>query len=233
MNILLDVIVVLTVLIPIAVSAKRGFVKSISKIAALIAAIIVAVTLTPYVCEKVDGAGYREALETKLTETIAGLTDNDETAASDIENEQSELYKFLGNIGVEVDSLKEKLSESTENAIGGISESASVYLAQKLIYFICFAAVFLASYIIALILLWLISKFAKLPVLKSCDKALGFLMGLIYAIILTTVFIGVFDAILPYLSSAYPDLFKIDIAEKTVIYKFISSVLADAKNLFF
>ncbi len=233
MNILLDIIIVLLIIIPIVSAASKGFVKSISKIAALIAALIVAVIATPHVCKIVDAAGYRASLEDKLHLTISGMTDNSEDAANDIEDKDSELYKFLGNLGVDVSALKESLSESTENAIDGIAGKVSVVLAEKLIYFICFAAIFLACYIIAAIVLWLISKFVTLPVLKSCDRALGIVIGVIYALVATVVFIGIFNAILPYISSAYPNVIESDVADKTLIYKYVSSFLSDLKNLFF
>ncbi len=233
MNILLDIITVLIILLPIVSAARRGFIKSISKIATLIIALIVAICSTPHICNVIDGAGYREALEEKLTLTISEMTESNEDAASDIEDEDSELYKFLGNIGVDVDSLKESLNESTDNAINGIAKTVSVHLAEKLIYFICFIVVFLACYIIAAVLLWLISKFASLPVLKHCDKALGIVIGAIYALVATVAFIGIFNAILPYISSAYPNVIDVGVTDKTVIYKFVSSFLNDVKNLFF
>lgn len=233
MNILLDIFVLLIILIPIITAAKKGFIKSISKIAALVTALIVAITATPYVCKIIDGAGYKAALEEKLMLTISQMTDGDEDAANDIDDKDSQLYKFLGNIGVDVNSLKQSLNESTDNAIDSIAKKASVILAEKLIYFICFFALFLACYIVAAVLLWLISKFASLPVLKHCDKALGIVIGIIYALIATVAFIGVFDAVLPYLSSAYPDVFESGVTDKTLIYKFVSSFIEDVKNLFF
>lgn len=233
MNILLDVIIVLLILIPILVSTKRGFIKSITKITALVAAIIVAVSATPYVCELADGAGYRAMFEEKLTGTIAGMTESDEDAANDIEDKDSELYKFLGGLGVDVNSLKQSISQSAGDTISNIAQSTAALLAEKLIYFICFVILFFASYIVALILLWLISKIAKLPVIKHCDKALGFIIGVVYAVVLTVVFIGIFDAVLPLISSAYPTVFESDLADKTCIYKFVASFLTDVKNLLF
>lgn len=233
MNILLDVIIILLILIPIATAARKGFIKSISKIASLIIALIVAITATPYICSYIDGAGYRTELEEKIEITVLGMTENNEDAANDIEDENSELYNFLGNIGIDVSSLKEELNESTDNAINGIVKTVSAHLSEKLIYFVCFIVTFLVCYIIAVVLLWLISKFMALPVLKHCDKALGIVIGVIYALVATIAFIGVFNAILPYISSAYPDVFQADITDKTVVYKFISSFLNDAKALFF
>lgn len=233
MNILLDIFILLIILIPIITAAKKGFIKSISKITALIAALIVAITATPYLCNVIDGAGYKAALEEKLMLTISGMTEGDEDAANDIEDKDSELYKFLENVGVDVSSLKQSLNESTDNAINSIAKKASVVLAEKLIYFICFVVLFLVCYIASTVLLWLISKFASLPVLKHCDKALGVVIGIVYALVATIAFIGVFDAVLPYLSSAYPNVFESDVTDKTLIYKFVSSFITDMKNLFF
>ncbi len=233
MSILLDIIIVLLIAIPVVTAAKKGFIKSISKITSLVAALIIAITATPQICNLVDTAGYRAALEEKLTITISEMTESDDDAANDIEDKDSELYKFLGNIGVDVNSLKNSLNDSTDNAINGIARTVSALLAEKLIYFICFTVGFLASYVVAAVLLWLISKFVTLPVLKSCDKALGIAIGVVYAVVITLVFIGVFDAVLPYLSSAYPNVFQIEVTEKTAIYKYISSLFNDVKNLFF
>lgn len=233
MSALLDILTLLIIIIPIIVGATRGFVKSISRIVSLVLAILVAVNFSSNLYDIVDKKGLKDKFEDKISQTVLNLTKSDEQVLTDIENENSNLYTFLDNIGLDLEQLKAEFNTTANRKINELVDSVSAYLANKCTAFLCFIVLFLATYIIALVLFWLISKFAKIPILKHCDKALGTVMGIVFSLLALFVFTGIFNSVKPILHSAYPQAFPVDIADKTLIYKFVSDLMIFIKNLLF
>ncbi len=220
MHIIIDFALLLIVTVPIVVAARRGFVKSISGAASLVVAIAVAFVATGYLVNAVDNNGYKKKLEDKLAGTLADISGSDEEAENDINDEKSELSRYLTGIGIDTDDIKAKLEDGKSSAINSIAGIAAAKISDKLVYFLCFAVLFAASYIISVIVFWIISKLVKLPPLKHFDKLLGALLGLATALVFSVVFVSLVKTAIPYFQSVYPDTFSKTVLEDTFIFKY-------------
>lgn len=225
MNALLDIILVLLIAVPIIASTKRGFVKSISRVVCVALGIILAITLTPAFTEKINAIGIRDGLHEKIYETVSSIVPDDIEAGEAAVLEGSELNVYLQNLGINIDSMIGEAGDS----IDAIVESVSDFVADKLIYALCFLIIYVAVYLLALFVFWVISKIVSLPVLKSFDRFLGFVLGIVIALLMVMLYYTLMNSFLPYLNTVNPSLFPTDIAESTFLYRFLIDYIPTLK----
>lgn len=231
MNIVLDVIVLAMIIIPIVTSVMHGFVKSISKIASCILAIVLAVSLTPLVSSKVNGLPLTEKVENDISSAIMSICGSDEKASEELKDDDSELCKYLAKIGIDIYEVKEDIGNNVKETISKIAASAADFVTEKLVYCLCFAGIFIIVFIAARIAFFLLQKVVSLPVIDRFDKLLGALLGVITSFLLLTVFVSFAKTALPYLSNINPGLFSENLVEKTLVYKYIADFLPNLGTL--
>jgi hypothetical protein len=136
------------------------------------------------------------------------------------------INKLLEVIGVSLSSLVENPESTpmTEEALTNISSSVSISIAEFISTALAYVSVFVLSVIILTVLVFLLDKICKLPVLKQLNRTFGFVFGVICALINVTIACAIITIVLNIVGVEKPELIPEIIGEKTVIYNFISNI---------
>lgn len=211
MYLLLDLAVIFIFVLTVFLVTKRGFIKTVFDFGSLICAIIIAKIFTPAI-----SALFRNTLYNKVSGTLKDVLES--------LMEKGELPDNL-----QKDSLGELLNKYNISLSGSASaetaEELLDYVVNNIVELLSYAIAFIAVFVIALIALKL-AAFAldgifKLPLLKTINKGLGFVLGLITATIYVLLFVAVIQLTAPYLGSIYPEVFGTSAINRTFIFEFL------------
>ena len=101
----------------------------------------------------------------------------------------------------------------------GIVEEAAEFISAG----VAIILLFIASMIVLTLLVYLLDLIFKLPVLNFANKALGFVIGAIKALLFSFVIIAAIKLALPYLDGMGIKLDESDI-EKTMLFSAVDSI---------
>ncbi len=211
MYIFLDIAAILLFVLTVYTVTKRGFVRTVFDFGSLIAAIIVAKIFSPVVSEF-----FYDSLYSRISSTLS--------SALESLLDKGELPQNL-----EIDSLTalfEKYNIEFNNPINPDTvENAAQYIAQNIVGLLAYALAFILIFVVSLIALklvaWVLDGFFKLPILKTINKGLGFVLGIISAVIYVLIFIAIMQLAVPYLGSVYPEMFSQNAIERTLVFKYL------------
>lgn len=207
MKYLLDLVVILIFLLCVAIGRKRGFIKMVSGILALAAALAV----SSLFCAPVSEYVYDKAVEPAITKTVEAKLDEVKGTATE---ELDEVYESLPPIvkNLLAQTGVEDLSDLTATVPTGTNASIvdsvnevirPVFL--PLLTALCSLLLFLITYIAASLILRMFDIVAKLPLLKQLNKTLGLVggavAGALWALVAVTVIqvlaaLGVADGVI-------------------------------------
>lgn len=211
MSIVFDLIILLLVGVTLYVVVKKGFVKTVFDFATVIASVIIAKIFSPklsdYFYEKLF-EGVSEKIKDVVTDLIEkkGLP---EFLQSD------KISQFLTKYNAD---LAEKLKA---DFIGDTVEFISGHVVAILSYSLAFVIIFIAALIILKIVSVVVCAVFELPVLKSLNKTLAFLLGVVLAVIYVLIFVAVAQLLIPVLSPLYPNIFSEGLIDKTFVFKYL------------
>lgn len=185
MKYLLDAAVILIFLLCVAIGHKRGFIKTVTGIVALVAGLLGASLFCGPAAELV----YDKAVAPSIVTTVD--TKLEELEGREIERLDAAYQEFpavvknlLAQVGIEdVDDLAQKMPEGGQNSAGESVNSLIRPLLLPLIKAVCSLLLFLIVYIVASILLRALNLVAKLPLLKQLNKTLGLIGGAVAGVL--------------------------------------------------
>ena len=189
---LIDGIIVLVFLAMILVSYTRGFIKSLTPLASLAAALAAAILLSMPAANFLYNTGIAPKVEKAISSSVekAGTT-----ASQALDGVMDNIPGFMKNaLGEQsgADLIKKAASD-----VSGTAQEVAQKVADKVIRpagvsvlrAICFVLLLLLGYIAARIAFSILNFVAKLPLIKSMDKILGLfagiLLGAVWALILS------------------------------------------------
>ena len=167
MGIVLDIILAGLIIVAFMVGYRKGFVKSVWKIAALVITIILVMILKNPTAEFLTGTSFADTLHTKISESVS-VPYGGGVNISDALN----LPEFL----------KPQVSSGIENAgnvITSVNETTANMLTSVFIKIIAGAGLFIVIRLILMAAYMIINGVAKLPVIKGVNKTAGGLLGVI------------------------------------------------------
>lgn len=211
MYIILDIIVVLILGLTVYTVTKRGFVKTVFDFGSLIAAIIISKFFSPALSEF-----FYDSLYSRISTAIGnGLRSLLDTGGLPDNLEIESLTALFEKYNIE---LKEIIpNDSTEATVQFIAQNIVSLLAYALAFILIFIVSLVALKIIAL----LIDGVFKLPVLKTINKGLGFVLGIISAAIYVLLFVALMQLAVPYLGSVYPEVFSQGAIDNTFVFRYL------------
>lgn len=211
MYIILDIIVVLILGLTVYTVTKRGFVKTVFDFGSLIAAIIISKIFSPALSEF-----FYDSLYSRISTAIGnGLRSLLDTGGLPDNLEIESLTALFEKYNIE---LKEIIpNDSTEATVQFIAQNIVSLLAYALSFILIFIVSLVALKIIAL----LIDGVFKLPVLKTINKGLGFVLGIISAAIYVLLFVALMQLAVPYLGSVYPEVFSQGAIDNTFVFRYL------------
>ena len=183
MSIILDVILLTVLVAFIFTAAKKGFMRSLLELIAVIVALVMAYQFSPVVAQ----AAYDNLVEESLIETVQTQLDENLNISSSTEKAEVVLESIPGFMETFADSLGIDTKKMVEN-MGSFSLSSEnlatelvVKVAQPIVVAALTALFFLLlSAILMFALKWvagLLSKLFKLPLLGTVNKVLGGVLG--------------------------------------------------------
>ena len=193
MKYLLDAVVILIFLLCIAIGRKRGFIKTVSGVVALAAALAVSslfcTPVSEYVYDKTIEPSIIDIVDTQMEEVKGSAT---EKLVHTYESLPGVVKTLLVQTGID-SGEKFALSvpfygiTSVSQEIAGMIRPILLPLVNAL----CSLVLFLVAYIAASLILRVLNIVAKLPLLKQLNKTLGTIGGIVagalWALVAVTV----------------------------------------------
>lgn len=177
----LDAIVVALFLLCVGLGWRRGFVRTVSGLLALIAAVLVAAVFSAPIAKAV----YTNIAAPKITAALSEQIEGDvlpsetqlDTALEHLPPFVTTLLESKGldsgaAILAKVDAL-----DAGESAAEGITRQVIAPIAVSVLQLLCSVLLFVITYIVAAIVLRALDVVAKLPLIKQMNRFLGLLAG--------------------------------------------------------
>lgn len=185
MSIILDIILVAIFAAYVLFAAKKGFVRTLLELVAVVAAIFLSFQISPVIAQTAyDGFVEKQivtALEEQIDENIDSLSVTEKTNAV-LDAIPEFAVSLASSAGVEISDIKDQISAQkfdsqnlAQSLVDKIAEPIVVG-AIKIIIFILLAVVLM---IVLKIAAKYISKLFDIPVVKSLNKSLGGVLGAI------------------------------------------------------
>jgi uncharacterized membrane protein required for colicin V production len=187
---MLDIILLLAFFWMVTIGAVKGFVKSVLGMVALIAAFVIAyqlsAVLAPIIYDRFISERIYEAINTKLSEASGSATAAKQVSAV-LASIPEYMINIAASIGIDTNSITEKIN-GLDNQSATIARELADSVAAPVVTAVTKAIVFVVllsiSYILLMVVVKLIDKFFKLPLLKTANRLLGGALGAVKGAIL-------------------------------------------------
>lgn len=201
MNWLLDVFLVLIFLLITVISTEKGFVKSIWSTVTIVGAFVLAYMFGPilgdWICDNFV-LGHVSEYTFDVVETLIATGSEQYDISYLFESLPEEFVALVENCGADLETLESQFVQSvtvSKEELYSFAESVALPISRTLSNAVGVVSVFLAS-VLALWLVGLVVKvIAKIPIIKTINGLLGFVVGLIKGFIIVWILcvaIGIF-----------------------------------------
>lgn len=185
MSLFLDIAIVLIFAITVFFAAKNGFIKTLISAVSFIVAIIITASFCNPFAEFLKTTPIAESIETatedKITEFILeGAGDTDAL----VDGKSSDFNTLLTISGIDKEEIKTWYAENVvdvENKESALAKKISEPIIDVIATATSIVILFVGTQILLSILSRVLNTLAKLPILRSCNKLLGIILGIILA----------------------------------------------------
>ena len=178
---LLDILLVALFALCVWLGWRRGFIKTVSGLIALVVAVLVASVLSGPIANAVYSTAVEPVVLTTLEEQF---TTEALPAATEIDTALEKLPAFVTGLlkAGEMDSgaaILEKVNAvaAGETVARAITDRVITPIVLPLLQMLCSVILFIVAYLLAAIVLRLLDVVAKLPLLKQLNNLLGVVAG--------------------------------------------------------
>lgn len=181
MTYVLDFVLIALFVLCVWLGWSRGFIKTVSGLIALVAAVLLASMLSGPIAEGVYNGSVEPAVFSALEEHVSGeVLPTEEQLDTAIEKLPSFVTTLLAagdmDSGAAILS-KVEVVDAGKTAARTITDRVITPIVLPLMQMLCSVLIFLLVYIVASILLRVLDLVAKLPLLKQLNSFLGLLAG--------------------------------------------------------
>jgi len=209
MNAILDIIILAIAALTIYFAVKNGFVKTLLSASAFLIAVVITVTLFTPVKNAFMGTSAADKVRDRVESTIENILTNNEVenddeinALLDKKSGADDFFKVLDDAGIKREVLKAKVDEWKSEAGVNLKEKLVSYIADPIVNALVTATIvailFFGSLIIIKIVTYILDKVCRLPVLKTANKLLGIILGVLLALVRIYLFCILVKILLPY-----------------------------------
>lgn len=193
---ILDGVLILILVVTIALGYHRGFIRSIVQLVGLVAAIVVASSLSASLAPMI----YDSFVSEPLQQTIVEAVENSGSAAmsEQLEGALNSLPDFLVNAINQNDQATQALDQMQSTVIDSTVVLAEALvtkvirpLAIGLFRVVLFIVLVLLLLLVVKLLTALLKPIRKLPVIRQADGLLGAAVGLLKAIVFVLIAVSV------------------------------------------
>lgn len=188
MSLIVDLVVLGIIILCIIIGYVRGLTGSLIKIVSFVLALIVAFILfVPVSNLIIDNTQIDENLEQSIRQMIVGENQSEE------ENMPTAITDYIGQkVGEAADSAKEAVADSTAEEVALTIVKAGTWV-----------ALFIVARILLILLRFITSLIAKLPVIKQFDKLGGIIYGLLEGLIIVYVLLAIISFASPMIDGEF------------------------------
>lgn len=183
MTYVFDALVVLLPVLCVVLGWHRGFVRTVSGLVALVAAVLVAAAFSGPIAKVV----YANAVEPKVTAALESyaegeLLPNAEQLDSALERFPAFVTALLEMEGLDSGfAIFNKLDQgqAKDAAVDTVTQQVITPVVLPLVRMLCSVVLFLLTYVVAALLLRMLNVVTKLPLIKQMNNVLGLLAGVV------------------------------------------------------
>ena len=199
MGIVVDLIIILILGLCIFNGYKKGLAKSLLKLLTSLIAIIIAIVLyKPFVNFVIERTTIDDNIKFSLEKIINQNTDHEN---EDLVNEESGIPKPIANYLN--NNIKQSAETQKEVAISETSKAA----AELIINAACVVIIYIIAKILLKIITLFIDIFASLPVIKQFNELGGIIYGIIEGIVILLIIVTLISVITPLIGNyAIPNM---------------------------
>lgn len=222
----LDIIIILIVSLTVYFAAKNGFVKTAISASSFIIAILLTAILTTPVAEAIKAsplsATVRNATEDRI-ESI--LLEGSYEISSLLEGESEEFNKLLSVARIDKDGLLEKyVSMDPDKVAYNLAVEISNPIIDTVAIIVAIIIIYIGTQIILSVVSFILDKVCRLPVLKSCNKFLGIVVGVVLALLRACLFCFVIKILMENADFLGSSFIAGLAPEKTLLFKTFSEI---------
>lgn len=231
MNFLLDVLFLAIVVLTVVRCTVRGFVRSIMHLVSLIAAFLSAYYFTPPVALWLEENFFAERIAGQVANAVEGMAlRNGEwfNLSRLFADMPADFAALLQRYGADSAALGERfggLETAGAQSTGELAASIARPVVSGLSNVTAFILLFVAAIFVCSLIGWLLDLIVKLPVLRTANRLLGFVLGVICAALLGVIFVRGAVVVVGYLHSVDPVRFDADAIEQTMVLKYVCGLL--------
>lgn len=236
MNAILDIIIVTIAASTIYFAVKNGFIKTLLSASAFFIAVIITISLTNPLKNAFMSSSAADSIRDRVETTISGVFEEKEDAITkNTENNfqidavfsdkggMNELFGVLEKFGVDKNELKSQVNKWKAEKGVDLKQKLVEYIADPIVNaiasIIIISLLFFGSLILLKITAYVLNKLCMLPVLKTANKLLGLILGILLALIRIYFFCIITKAFIPYGQTLDIGWLAAIDPEKTLIFK--------------
>lgn len=230
MNWTLDIAILLILGLTVFFSVRSGFVKTAMATLSFALAVVITICLLSPVRSALLNTGLADSV-TETTETAIKnyITDNKLAGTDDLIAGKSEAFDSLIAVaGIDKDELSQWYSENVKGNADERAQTLASHIAEPAVYALATLISVLLLFFVSRLLLFIVSKIlegvARLPVLKTANKLLGLLLGLVLALVRICLFCVIVNVLIDnagFLGSDF--LLNLD-PDKTLLFKLFAGI---------
>ena len=227
MSFLLDFIIIAIIAVTVYFAAKNGFVKTaISALSFIIAVAITAAFASP-LADALRDAPFAETVETAVTDMVKDSIFDEEGLEEFVNGESEGLNTVLSLAGVEKDEFIEWYNSEDANGEDALTRAAK-FIADPIIdliaMLVAIVVLFIGTQILLSIVAFLLNKLATLPILRTANKGLGIVLGIVLALLRVFLFCFVMNLLIDNASFLNSDFLSGLNPENTFLFKMLSGI---------
>ena len=230
MHFVFDAIITALCIFIIVLSCKKGFIKSLTGLIKGVVSFIAAYAFTPMLASYVDEHFMLKRISSGIEKTISSLSGNGNGTfdlAGMFDKMDSSLKQIIDRYGADEDVIS-GMCRGNAAADGDTVSKLAKYIASPvsdtLSKALSFIAIFIAVFVALSLIAFLLNAVFKLPVLRSANKFLGLVFGVLEAFVLAVCLSNVLASLSVGLGSINSSLFGREVVENSVVMKFFSTV---------
>lgn len=189
---ILDVIILLILGITVFIAYKKGFLKTVLSAGSFLIAIAVTALLAQPFAAFLRETSVAESLKDKTEQKIISIIDENSYDVDDLLDGKSEEFNRIVKIaGINEEDLsewKEEQKAAKDKAVANLAEKISSPIVNTASSVISVIVLFIATQAALLVAKHFVEKLNDLPVLRTCDKVLGIILGVILGIFRVLLF---------------------------------------------
>lgn len=228
MSLIFDAVLLISSAIIIISGTVRGFVKSVMQLASGVASALAAYALTTKYSAVVSEKYLLEPITSGIEGTIESLVikNGDGFNLTKLfEDKPDAFLQIVNRYGADMDELEGIFGTSdsaVKEALHSLSVKIAAPVADALASVITFTLIFAASLLVLGLITWILDLIFKLPVLRTANKVLGFIFGLIGAALMCWLLSVVSIKLIGSMTSIYPEQFNQSVIDNSIILKYFA-----------